>query len=138
MKNLTDREQNMVLATIRLWNVNAKRGFVPDYELMQFVEDLPMETLRDIRDLVQEAHPCRLPVTKGTPDKPLCPFCGSDNISTKYDVGYDIDPEGEERQHIDYCECGAWRFRTDRLHNFMTPETFLGKWHWRRQRKRRL
>lgn len=57
MKNLTDREQNIVLATIRLWNVNAKSGFVPDYELVEPSFDLPMEAKRDIRDLVQEVRP---------------------------------------------------------------------------------
>jgi len=57
MKNLTDREVNIVLATIRFWNVNAKRGFVPDYELAGPSFDLPMETKRDIRDLVQEVRP---------------------------------------------------------------------------------
>lgn len=54
MKNLTDREQNIVLATIRLWNVNAKNEYVPDYELVEPSFDLPMEAKRDIRDLVQE------------------------------------------------------------------------------------
>jgi len=54
MKSLTDREQNIVLATIRLWNVNAKIGYVPDYELVKPSFDLSMEVKRDIRDLVQE------------------------------------------------------------------------------------
>ena len=53
MKNLTDREQNIVLTTIRLYNVNAKSGFVPDYELMRPLQDLSVETMRDIRDVVQ-------------------------------------------------------------------------------------
>ena len=53
MKNLTDREQNIVLATIRLWNVNAKSEYVPDYELVEPSFDLPTEAMRDIRDLVQ-------------------------------------------------------------------------------------
>ena len=57
MKTLTDREQNIVLATIRLWNVNAKSGFVPDYELIEPSLDLPMEVMRDIRDLVQDVRP---------------------------------------------------------------------------------
>jgi hypothetical protein len=53
MKNLSDREQNIVLATIRMWNVNAKSGYVPDYELLEASVDLSMEVARDIRDLVQ-------------------------------------------------------------------------------------
>jgi hypothetical protein len=68
MKNLTEREKNIVLATIHLWNVNAKSGgYVPDYELLNPSFDLPMEARRDIRDLVQE--PVR--ETKGG-----CPACG--------------------------------------------------------------
>jgi hypothetical protein len=62
MKNLSDREQNIVLATIRLWNVNAKgRGAVPDYELIEPAFDLPMDAMRDIRDLVQEVRPADEP-----------------------------------------------------------------------------
>jgi len=58
MKELTDREQNIVLATIRLWNVNAKSGgYVPDYELIEPGFDLSTEAKRDIRDMVQEMHP---------------------------------------------------------------------------------
>jgi hypothetical protein len=53
MKALTDREKNIVLATIRLFNVNSKSGFVPDYELINPSFDLSMEEKRDIRDLVQ-------------------------------------------------------------------------------------
>jgi hypothetical protein len=56
MKNLSDREQNIVLATIRLWNINAKRGYVPDYELIEPAFDLPMEAMRDIRNLVQDVR----------------------------------------------------------------------------------
>ena len=40
----------------------------------------------------------------------LCPFCGSDKMTTEHNIGFDIDPSGEERQYIDRCECGAWRF----------------------------
>lgn len=57
MKNLADREQNIVLATIRLWNVNATDGFVPDDELVNPAFALPTEAMRDIRDLVQEIRP---------------------------------------------------------------------------------
>ncbi len=59
----------------------------------------------------------------------LCPLCGSHNITTHRDVGWDIDESGEERQHIDRCECGAWRFHMERLENFTTPVICFGKWH---------
>ena len=37
--------------------------------------------------------------------------CGSTNIRTQMDVGCDIDPSGEERQHLDTCQnCGKSRF----------------------------
>jgi hypothetical protein len=43
-----------------------------------------------------------------------CPFCnGSNKIITDYDIGSDIGPDGEERQHMDKCGCGAWRFHTE-------------------------
>jgi len=57
MKSLTDREQNIVLATIYLWNVNAKSGYIPDYELSKLSFELPLEAYRDIRSLVQEVCP---------------------------------------------------------------------------------
>jgi hypothetical protein len=57
MKELTDREQNIVLATIRLWNVNANSGFVPNYELLNPSFDLSVDSMQDIRDLVQEVRP---------------------------------------------------------------------------------
>jgi hypothetical protein len=53
MKYLSISERNIVLATIRLWNIHAKCGYVPDYELLKPAVDLPMEAMRDIRDLVQ-------------------------------------------------------------------------------------
>jgi hypothetical protein len=60
MQNLTDREQNIVLATIRIWNVNAKMGYVPDYDLIEPGFELSTETKRAIRDLVQAVRPKRL------------------------------------------------------------------------------
>ena len=45
-----------------------------------------------------------------------CGICGSTNVITKWDMGFDIDPSGEEKQHEDYCnDCGAWRFNIDRI-----------------------
>jgi hypothetical protein len=41
--------------------------------------------------------------------------CGSVDISTQMDVGCDIDPSGEERQHLDTCKtCGKTRLWTHR------------------------
>jgi hypothetical protein len=54
MKNLSDREKKIVLAAIRLWNINAKSGAIPDYELLKPALDLPMEDMRAIRNLVQQ------------------------------------------------------------------------------------
>lgn len=59
----------------------------------------------------------------------LCPFCGSQNIYTRKNVGSDIDPSGEEIQHIDVCECGAWRMDIERWDNFKDYRRILGKWH---------
>ena len=65
MKKLTDREQNIVLATIRIWNVNAKSGFVPNCELVEPSFNLPADAMRDIRDLVQEVRPRALTPKEG-------------------------------------------------------------------------
>jgi hypothetical protein len=54
MNNLSNKEQNIVLATIYLIDVNTKNGFVPDYELLEHSFDLSTEEKRDIRDLIQE------------------------------------------------------------------------------------
>ena len=63
-----------------------------------------------------------------TNDK-LCGICGSSEITTEHDVGWDIDEGGEEKQHIDRCECGAWRFNIDRWENFTDLIKIYGKWH---------
>jgi hypothetical protein len=54
-------------------------------------------------------------------------------------VGYDVDPSGEESQHLDVCRnCGAERFWVERLVNFsdyqilegqFTKEEGLDKYH---------
>ena len=51
--SLTDRERDIVLATMRLWVVNEKTHCVPDYELFSSDCKLSSETMRIIRDLVQ-------------------------------------------------------------------------------------
>jgi len=50
---LTDKEQNIILATIRIWNVNEKMGYVPDYNLIANF-GLTIEEMVEIRDLIQQ------------------------------------------------------------------------------------
>ena len=57
MNILSEKEQSIVLATIRLWNVNAKAHFIPDYELHNHCFKLCPEEMRNIRDIVQEIKP---------------------------------------------------------------------------------
>ena len=58
-----------------------------------------------------------------------CPFCTLNNLTTITDVGWDIDEDGEEKQHIDRCDCGAWRFNIERWNNDGTYKRYFGKWH---------
>jgi len=51
--SLSTREEQIVDATIYLWMVNLKNGFVPDYHLLKYPE-LSMDIMRKIRDLVQQ------------------------------------------------------------------------------------
>ena len=53
---LTDREQNIILATIRLWNVNKNEGFISDHELIFNSFMLSINEMREIRDMVQTIH----------------------------------------------------------------------------------
>jgi len=51
-----------------------------------------------------------------TEEEKKCGICGSVNTVWHFDVGFDIDPSGEEKQHIQYCiDCHAERFFVDRL-----------------------
>ena len=44
----------------------------------------------------------------------VCDLCGSSKFNTHLDIGWDIWPGGEERQHTDRClSCGAKRFWCD-------------------------
>jgi hypothetical protein len=54
MKILTNHEENIVLATLYLQDVNADKHFVPDYEICENSFGLSMEEMRDIRDIVQK------------------------------------------------------------------------------------
>lgn len=62
---LSDREQNIVLATIRLWNVNAKNGMVFDCELIKNSFLLETEEIREIRNIIQSVKPKK--------SSPACP-----------------------------------------------------------------
>jgi hypothetical protein len=61
-------------------------------------------------------------------EKPICEICGGSEIITEHDVGWDIDEGGEERQHIDRCKCGAWRFNIDYQPHIGINEKIYGKW----------
>ena len=41
--------------------------------------------------------------------------CGAESFQTKKDVGFDVWPGGEERQHLDICPCGKMRLWADVL-----------------------
>jgi hypothetical protein len=53
MKNLTQREKDIAITTIRLWKINSENNYVPDYCLVDKT-CLTMDEKREIRDLVQE------------------------------------------------------------------------------------
>jgi len=50
----SSRDRKIVLATIHLWKVNAKDGFIPDYEIQDAAFELSPDEMRGIRDVVQE------------------------------------------------------------------------------------
>lgn len=51
--------------------------------------------------------------------------CDHKDFHTIHDVGWDIDEEGEERQHLDACrKCHATRFRMEHTKHGLS----LGPW----------
>jgi hypothetical protein len=64
-------------------------------------------------------------------DLAKCGLCGSSDIWTETDVGWDVYEGGEEVQHMDHCrKCGAWRFNFDRFDIGTTgPTKCYGSWH---------
>lgn len=63
------------------------------------------------------------------PRRPLRCDCGCTDIAVEKDVGFDVDPGGEERQHQDHCKsCGAVRLWGDRLEGFTTRTTWWSRW----------
>ena len=71
---------------------------------------------------------------EGIEHRPMvCGLCNGTDIQVEKDVGSDIDPSGEERQHIDRCKsCGGWRFWVDRWDFEDDPlsgsKEYWGKW----------
>ena len=62
-------------------------------------------------------------------DPKKCGVCGSEKIIAVKDVGFDIDPSGEERQHLNICnECDAQQLWVDRWHDFVDLQTHYGRW----------
>ena len=60
---------------------------------------------------------------------PTCDLCNSTKIQRQNNIGFDIDPEGEENQHIETClDCKASRFVTDWFGFDGKAGTFYGKW----------
>lgn len=59
----------------------------------------------------------------------LCGLCGGGNIRTEYNIGYDIDIDGEEFQHRDVCrDCGATRSNIDIVDRLFEEKNYRGKW----------
>ena len=62
-------------------------------------------------------------------DPNKCGVCGGEMISSKKDVGCDIDPSGEEKQHLNIClGCGAQQLWVERWHDFVEYKVHHGKW----------
>lgn len=60
---------------------------------------------------------------------PCCARCGSKDIDVDLDAGRDIDPSGEEIQHLETCnKCGAYRFVTERWEGFTDYHKHFGQW----------
>lgn len=56
--------------------------------------------------------------------------CNHEEIDIEYDVGFNIDESGEERQHIEVCKtCKSWRFYTEHIGFDGVTDDFRGKWH---------
>ena len=69
------------------------------------------------------------PPNKDKINKLTCAFCGSTDIDTHQNAGWDIDVEGEEDQHLNTCNtCGAECFTIDRYDFCKAPQTYQGKW----------
>ncbi len=55
---LTQKEKDIAITTLRLWQINSEKNFVPDYFLLAKDDTcLTMDEKREIRNLVQEISP---------------------------------------------------------------------------------
>jgi len=85
------------------------------------------ELQQELKDMDEENQS-----PKSDPRVMQCELCKSTDIETQMDVGWDIDPEGEERQHLDKCKkCGATRLWADRIAYMATrcvSFRWVGKW----------
>lgn len=52
---ISPKDKNIVAATIRLWNVQAMQGCIPDYEIVSNNFSLKPEEMREIRSIVQDS-----------------------------------------------------------------------------------
>jgi hypothetical protein len=59
-----------------------------------------------------------------------CGICGSTNCTQENDVGFDINDDGEEKQHIQRCfACKATRFVSDFIRfDGSVGKPYFGKW----------
>lgn len=61
--------------------------------------------------------------------RPMVCVCGSTDIYTRLDIGFDIDPSGEERQHLDRCRgCGKERMWAQRIDGFTEEVEWAEPW----------
>lgn len=59
-----------------------------------------------------------------------CGKCGSTDCFRSKDVGFDLDEEGEERQHLDECrKCGAQRFVLQKVNYYGEDKIQPGEWY---------
>jgi hypothetical protein len=66
---------------------------------------------------------------KKSKPRPMKCACGSTDIYTRLDIGWDIDPEGEERQHLDKCRsCGKERMWAQRIFMFLEEVEWWEEW----------
>ncbi len=62
------------------------------------------------------------------------PPCLHARTELREDVGWDIDTEGEERQHEETClDCGSWRFVFDRQPHIGDEHREFGTWQEREE-----
>jgi hypothetical protein len=58
----------------------------------------------------EQLKDANLDFLKRRPEPRNCTLCGSHNVWTRYDAGWDVDEDGEDHQHLDHCmDCGATR-----------------------------